>query len=83
MLKGLSPKSGWVQADLSRDEDCRRAVTQTQAHWGQIYGLVNNAGSNAAWASTPHPKPSAPRSTGTCCIPIPSATCCKPTSRPA
>ncbi|MES2433816.1 MAG: SDR family oxidoreductase [Pseudomonadota bacterium] len=45
-LKSLSPKSGWLQTDLSRDEDCRRAVNQAQAQWGQIYGLVNNAGSN-------------------------------------
>lgn len=45
-LKALSPKSGWLQADLSRDEDCRRAVTQAQNRWGQIYGLVNNAGTN-------------------------------------
>lgn len=45
-LQSLNPKSGWLQADLARDEDCRRAVTQAQARWGQIYGLVNNAGSN-------------------------------------
>ena len=45
-LKSLSPKSGWLQADLSRDEDCRRVVTQAQSQWGLIYGLVNNAGKN-------------------------------------
>lgn len=45
-LKALSPKSGWLQADLARDEECRRAVAQAQAQWGQIYGLVNNAGAN-------------------------------------
>ena len=45
-LKALSPKSGWLQADLARDEECRRAVAQAQAQWGQIYGLVNNAGTN-------------------------------------
>ncbi|MDB5664222.1 SDR family oxidoreductase [Cypionkella sp.] len=45
-LKALSPKAGWLQADLSRDEDCRRAVAQAQSQWGQIYGLVNNAGTN-------------------------------------
>lgn len=41
-----SPRAGWVQADLSRDEDCRRAVAETQTRWGQVYGLVNNAGTN-------------------------------------
>lgn len=45
-LKSLSPQAGWVQADLARDADCRRAVAQAQAQWGQIYGLVNNAGTN-------------------------------------
>ncbi len=45
-LKVLSPKSGWLQADLSHDADCRRAVAQAQSQWGQIYGLVNNAGAN-------------------------------------
>ena len=45
-LKALSPKSGWLQADLSRDADCRRAVAEAQNKWGHIYGLVNNAGTN-------------------------------------
>lgn len=45
-LTRLSPKSGWVRADLSRDEDCRRAVAEVQDRWGQVYGLVNNAGAN-------------------------------------
>ncbi|OYU40378.1 MAG: short-chain dehydrogenase [Pseudorhodobacter sp. PARRP1] len=45
-LTSLSPQAGWVQADLARDADCRRAVRQAQAQWGQIYALVNNAGSN-------------------------------------
>ncbi len=45
-LKALSPRAGWLQADLARDEDCRRAVAQTQSQWGQVYGLVNNAGTN-------------------------------------
>ena len=43
-LTALSPNSGWIQADLAKDDDCRRAVAQAQARWGQIYGLVNNAG---------------------------------------
>ena len=45
-LKSLSPKSGWLQADLSRDEECRRVIAQAQSQWGLIYGLVNNAGKN-------------------------------------
>ena len=45
-LTALSPRSGWVQADLSRDEECSRAVAQAQSRWGRIYGLVNNAGRN-------------------------------------
>lgn len=42
----LSPQSGWVQADLSDDAQCRRAVDDIRARWGQVYGLVNNAGAN-------------------------------------
>lgn len=45
-LKAASPHTDWVQADLARDEDCVRAVAETQSRWGQVYGLVNNAGSN-------------------------------------
>ena len=45
-LKTLSPKSGWVQTDLSLDDDCTRAIAETRAKWGQVYGLVNNAGRN-------------------------------------
>ena len=45
-LTALCPQSGWVQADLARDDDCRRAVATTQSRWGQVYGLVNNAGGN-------------------------------------
>ena len=45
-LNGLGPQAGWVQADLSQDKDCRRAVAEVQERWGQVYGLVNNAGRN-------------------------------------
>jgi L-fucose dehydrogenase len=45
-LTEASPKAGWVQANLAKDEDCRAAVVQTHARWGQVYGLVNNAGTN-------------------------------------
>ena len=45
-LTALSPKAGWVQADLSRDADCARAIAETRAKWGLVYGLVNNAGRN-------------------------------------
>jgi L-fucose dehydrogenase len=45
-LTAASPAAGWVQANLAKDEDCRAAVAQTHARWGQVYGLVNNAGTN-------------------------------------
>jgi L-fucose dehydrogenase len=45
-IKAQSPRAGWVQADLSRDADCAAAVAQVRAGWGQVYGLVNNAGRN-------------------------------------
>jgi L-fucose dehydrogenase len=45
-LTGRSADAGWVLADLSRDEDCRRAVDEVRARWGRVDGLVNNAGSN-------------------------------------
>jgi L-fucose dehydrogenase len=45
-LAARSPRSGWVHADLSQDEDCRRAVAETRDRWGRVYGLVNNAGAN-------------------------------------
>lgn len=45
-LMAKSPNAGWIKADLSLDDDCRRAVAQTHEHWGRVYGLVNNAGAN-------------------------------------
>ena len=45
-LTALNPRSGWVQADLSLDADCLRAVAEARSRWGRIYGLVNNAGRN-------------------------------------
>lgn len=45
-LQARQPKAGWVKADLSKDEDCRAAVAEVRARWGQVYGLVNNAGRN-------------------------------------
>ncbi len=45
-LTAKNPAAGWLQCDLSRDDDCRRAVTQARVKWGPIYGLVNNAGTN-------------------------------------
>jgi len=32
------------QADVSKDEDCRRMVDETLAKWGRLDALVNNAG---------------------------------------
>ncbi len=45
-LSALSPRAGWVKADLSRDDDCRAAVAETHARWGRVDALVNNAGAN-------------------------------------
>ena len=56
-LQALSPKAGWVRADLSRDEDCRRAVQETHERWGPVYGLVNNAGANDGVGLDAGPEP--------------------------
>lgn len=45
-LAGLGPKAGWVQVELSDDDQCRAAVDETRARFGAVYGLVNNAGVN-------------------------------------
>ena len=45
-IKALSPKADWVQVELSQDAQVRAAVAATQARWGAVYGLVNNAGNN-------------------------------------
>ena len=46
LLAGIGPRGGWIEADLSRDADCRRAVAEARARWGRIDLLVNNAGAN-------------------------------------
>ncbi len=43
-LRAMGPAE-FIQADLSKDDDCRSAVAAAQAG-GRIYGLVNNAGRN-------------------------------------
>ena len=45
-IKALQPKAGVVLADLSRDDDCRRAVAEARERFGRVDGLVNNAGTN-------------------------------------
>ena len=45
-LTAASPRSGWIQANLAKDDDCRAAVQQTRDRWGPVYGLVNNASTN-------------------------------------
>ncbi len=45
-LTGLGPDAGWVQVELSDDDQCRAAVDEARARFGPIYGLVNNAGVN-------------------------------------
>ena len=46
LLAGLVPKAGWVQVELSDDDQCRAAVDEVRARFGTVYGLVNNAGVN-------------------------------------
>lgn len=45
-LTAKQPKAGVVLTNLAKDGDCRRAVAETRAKWGRVYGLVNNAGTN-------------------------------------
>jgi L-fucose dehydrogenase len=45
-LRARQPKAAVILADLSRDDDCRRAVAEARAAFPQIDGLVNNAGTN-------------------------------------
>ncbi len=45
-LRDRQPKAEVVLADLSRDEECRRAVVEVRQAFGRIDGLVNNAGTN-------------------------------------
>ena len=45
-LQATSPGAGWVQVELSSDDQCRRAVAETLSRWGRIDALVNNAGAN-------------------------------------
>ena len=45
-LTALSPRAAWIQADLSRDADCTKAVAEAHSRFGRIYGLVNNGGRN-------------------------------------
>jgi len=55
ILTRRAPETAWlagvkraevVLADLSDDDQCRRAVTEIRARHGRIDGLVNNAGAN-------------------------------------
>lgn len=45
-IRALQPKADWVQVDLSLDAEVRRAVDEVRARWGQVFGIVNNAGTN-------------------------------------
>src|SRR5471032_3257207 len=33
-----------VQADMGKDEDCRKLAAETMKKWGRVDGLINNAG---------------------------------------
>ena len=45
-LKALQPRFAFVQIELSDDAACGAAVAQIQQQYGQLDGLVNNAGIN-------------------------------------
>ena len=45
-VKALGEKALAVQAELSKPEDCARAIQETLSALGRIDGLVNNAGHN-------------------------------------
>ena len=42
--RGLGVEAILVQADVSRDADCRRLVAAAMDEWGRLDGLINNAG---------------------------------------
>lgn len=45
-ITALSPQASFIQAELSRDEDCAAVISTCRARYGRIDGLVNNAGAN-------------------------------------
>lgn len=45
-VESLGGKAYSIEAELTRPEDCERAVRETLAAFGRIDGLVNNAGVN-------------------------------------
>jgi L-fucose dehydrogenase len=45
-VREKAPGAGFVKADLSRDDEVAAAVAAVRDGWGQVYGLVNNAGAN-------------------------------------
>ncbi len=45
-VREKSPGAGFVKADLSKDAEVAAAVATVRDGWGQVYGLVNNAGAN-------------------------------------
>lgn len=42
----LGPRAGWIRVELSDDAQCRAAVEEARQRFGDVYGLVNNAGAN-------------------------------------
>jgi len=45
-LTKASIKAAWIKAELSAPDDCRRAIETAIKKYGQVDGLVNNAGIN-------------------------------------
>jgi L-fucose dehydrogenase len=45
-FEALGEKAGFIEVELSRDDECRKAVEAARGRFGVVYGLVNNAGVN-------------------------------------
>ncbi len=46
IITAIGSRTHQIVAELTRPDDCKRAVAQTLARFGRIDGLVNNAGEN-------------------------------------
>ncbi|RCS24169.1 short chain dehydrogenase [Phyllobacterium salinisoli] len=45
-FESLGGKAAFIEVELSKDDECRKAVEEARGRFGLIYGLVNNAGIN-------------------------------------
>ncbi|MED3660864.1 SDR family oxidoreductase [Ureibacillus sp. FSL K6-8385] len=50
-IKGQTGKEVFtIAADVTKEEDCRRLIEETVAHYGKLDILINNAGTSAAYS---------------------------------